>query len=166
MPDSTSTETAPAEGTTPPAETAPPVETPPEGTVEQVKVFDEAYVKTLRAESAKHRTDLRAKETEAQTLAERVQTYEATVPALESRATTAEALVSKYEVALEKGLPLDIAKRLNGATREELAADADALVAALGRATPPADLGQGPRQSPPAPRAGVNDALRALALGK
>lgn len=168
MPDSTSTETAPpAEGTAPPAtSTAPPAETPPEGTGTEAKTFDEAYVRSLRTESAKHRTDLRAKETEASELAARVQTFEAERPALESRATTAEAQAQKYRVALEKGLPLELAERLSGATPEELAADADVLAGLLGSKTPPADLGQGTRQPPPAPKAGVNDALRALALGK
>ena len=46
----------------------------------------------------------------------------------ETRATTAEERALRLEVAIEKGLTLTQAKRLIGATREELEADADELL--------------------------------------
>lgn len=52
-------------------------------------------------------------------------------------AAEAAARALRYEVAAEKGLPLALAARLTGATKEELAADADALRALI-PATPPA----------------------------
>lgn len=45
----------------------------------------------------------------------------------EKRATAAEGRADRFEVALEKGLDMTRAKRLTGATREELEADADEL---------------------------------------
>ncbi|MFE5332556.1 hypothetical protein ACFRCG_39880 [Embleya sp. NPDC056575] len=64
--------------------------------------------------------------TEAERLAERAATAEAT-------AATAQSRLMKYEVAAEKRLPPTLAARLQGSTREELAADADALLADLGK---------------------------------
>lgn len=84
--------------------------------------------------------------TEAEKLAERATTAEAT-------AATAQSRLMKYEVAVEKRLPPTLAARLQGSTREELAADADALLADLGKqqqAMAPSFDG-GVRTSGPAP---------------
>lgn len=51
---------------------------------------------------------------------------------LRERAKTAEATVLRYGVASEKGLPLTWAARLQGETKDELLADADELLAAIG----------------------------------
>jgi len=64
--------------------------------------------------------------TEAERLAERATTAEAT-------AATAQSQLLKYQVAADKQLSPTLAARLQGSTREELAADADALLADLGR---------------------------------
>jgi len=64
----------------------------------------------------------------------------------------------RYEVAAEAGIPLTLAARLTGSTREEIAADAEALKALIpAGATPPRnpapDPGQGPRPDEPDPDA-------------
>lgn len=51
---------------------------------------------------------------------------------LRDRAKTAEAKVLRYEVAAKKDLPLAWAARLQGETKDELLADADELLAAIG----------------------------------
>lgn len=58
----------------------------------------------------------------------------------------------RQRVALEKGLPASLVGRLQGSTEEEMAADADTLMALLGKtqSTPRPDPGQGPRPSTPA----------------
>ena len=58
----------------------------------------------------------------------------------------------RSRVALEKGLPADIAATLNGSSEEELAAHADRLLAWRGNVppvTPRPDLSQGARPSTP-----------------
>lgn len=75
-----------------------------------------------------------------------------------------------YEVALGKGLPTDLAKRLVGSTREELEADADAVLALVAPPEPTpttnpqgfqvVPVTQGARASAPAP-ADMNQIIRA-----
>jgi hypothetical protein len=77
---------------------------------------------------------------EAQKLAERAEKAEADLAALQAASLRA-------EVALEKGLTPAQAKRLIGATREELEADADELLEALGAQN-------GPRAPRPDPNQG------------
>lgn len=55
----------------------------------------------------------------------------------ESRATTAELAAMRLEVALDKGLTKTQAKRLVGTTLDELAADADDLLADFGKTETP-----------------------------
>lgn len=83
--------------------------------------------------------------TEAQKLAE-------AKTAAEQMAATATAKLLRYEVAAEKKLPAEWAARLQGSSKEELEADADSLLEALGtqaqRNTPSYDGGV--RQGAPA----------------
>ena len=65
--------------------------------------------------------------------------------AAEQRAGQAEVSAIRYEIALEKGLTKSQAKRLVGATREELEADAEELLADLG-ASPRVDPARPPRE--------------------
>ena len=104
------------------------------------KTYDESYVKKLREENARRRREaqelagrLKAHEDANKTELERAQ--EAASSA-ESRATAAEQAALRLEVALEKapeGMPIaqvrKLAKRLSGATQEELEADAEELFA-------------------------------------
>lgn len=63
-----------------------------------------------------------------------------------ARADKAEAELLRYQIASEKGLTAPQAKRLTGATREELEADADEILEHF-----PAAGGEGPKP-PPSPR--------------
>lgn len=83
--------------------------------------------------------------TEAEKLAERATTAEKT-------AADATSKLLRYEVAAEKNLPLSMAARLQGSTREELMKDADnltALLAAQAQSAAPSFDG-GVRTAPPA----------------
>ena len=141
------------------------------------KVFDEVYVKRLRAEAAEWRTKARAGESAATRLAELEESNKSESQRLEERAVAAQrdrdAAVRQslvYEVALAKGLAPDLAKRIVGSTREELEADADAVLALVmppepapttnpqGFAVVPAM--QGARPSPPPPT-DMNSIIRA-----
>jgi len=62
-----------------------------------------------------------------------------------ARAEAAELRALRVEVAAAKGLPANIAGRLQGATREELEADAEELMRTL---APPAQQHQRPRTDP------------------
>lgn len=145
MTDPTPTEPQPVP--TPPA---PPVDAqqPPEG---EPKTFDADYVRKLREEAARYRTEAKAnadaakrlteieeaQKTEAQKLADRL-------AAAEAKAQAAELKSLRAEIAATKGVP---AALLAGNTEEELTASADALLAFRGEApklpaAPPAS-GQG-----------------------
>lgn len=84
--------------------------------------------------------------TEAQKLAERVAAAEQERDALKLTAM-------RQRIALEKGLPPQLADRLKGSTEEEMSADADALLelvpvgAADGTPGPRPDLSQGARSA-------------------
>ena len=74
-----------------------------------------------------------------------------------SRKETAEARlqVLRYEVAIAKGMPVKMARRLAGSTREELEVDADDLMATLS-ATLEGGAGQGdPKSADPKPNGGL-----------
>lgn len=104
------------------------------------KTYDESYVKKLREENAKHRREkqdlaarLKTHEDADKTELERVQEARQTA---EQRAAAAESASLRLEVALDKapeGMSVQqvrkLAKRLTGADREELEADAEELFA-------------------------------------
>jgi hypothetical protein len=84
-----------------------------------------------------------ANKTEAQKLAERAENAEKALARQELEAARA-------QVALEKGLTASQAKRLVGESREEFLADADQLIADLGKqpTTPRPDPSQGVKGKP------------------
>ncbi len=84
----------------------------------------------LKAKAAKFDEIEQASKTELQRLTEDRDGHK-------TRGDTAELRAARLEVALEKGLTLTQAKRLVGNTREELEADADELLADLGKKQPP-----------------------------
>lgn len=51
---------------------------------------------------------------------------------LKGELTGAQATALRFEIALDKGIPKSIAQRLQGATREEMEADAEALLKEIG----------------------------------
>jgi hypothetical protein len=128
-------------------------ETPAEPTPEVAEptTFDADYVARLRKEAADYRTKAKANadaakrlqeiedanKSEAEKVAERLATAE-------RRATAAERKALLLQVASEKGLTPKQAARLQGETAEELAADADDLLAEF----KPADSsGRRPKES-------------------
>lgn len=135
----------------------------PEPIVEEVAI-PEAKAEEV-VESVKDETDWKAESRKWETRAKENSTAAAQLAAieeekktaeerLEERATKAEkdladALLERARavVALDKGLTASQAKRLVGSTPEELAADADELLADLGKQStaPKADLSQGPK---------------------
>lgn len=82
--------------------------------------------------------------TEAERLADRAATAE-------KAAADAAASLLKYQVAAEKNLPAQLAARLQGATKDELAADADALIKLLGSQVAAPSFDGGVRTAGPAP---------------
>lgn len=125
------------------------------------KTFDADYVSKLRKEAAQYRTEAKANADAAKRLeqieaekAKADQTAAEREAAAEARAAQAEARAMKLDVAFEKGLTPAQAKRLVGANREELEADADEIlrdfpVKSDGRPKGDADLG-GRLKAPPA----------------
>jgi hypothetical protein len=152
-------ETADPPGQTPPPE-APPGQaptTPVDETSTQQTPIDslpsdaQDLIKRLRQEAAARRTEnLELKTqldsfTEAQmTDLEKANTKAATA---ESRATSAETKLMRYEVAIEKGVPSNAMDFLTGTTREELEQSADKLKSLIGSngEPPPPDFGAGVR---------------------
>ncbi|MFZ9392591.1 MAG: hypothetical protein ACO28P_01425 [Ilumatobacteraceae bacterium] len=126
-----------------------------EDTGADAKVFDEEYVKKLRSENAKYRT-------QAKELAEKAKAYdeytasqktEAEKQAEALEAATRERDTLKQEmlrlrVAQEKNLPKSLIDRLRGDTEEEMMADADALLEGISSVAKP-------KPSPQATGAGV-----------
>lgn len=150
-----------ADPTGPPA----PVAVAPPVAGDDTKVFDEEYVKKLRAEAASYRTkagefESQLKEfqdrdkTEAEKLAERASKAE-------QDAAEATTKLLRYEVAAEKGLDAKYAELLTGSTKEDMAKVADRLLELAKPETPSFD--GGPRT--PAP-AGDMDALIRRAAGR
>lgn len=117
------------------------------------KTFDAEYVKKLRDEAARYRTEAKANASAAEKLAkiedekktEQERAAEAQQQAT-TRADAAEARAIRLEVAFAKGLTPAQAKRLVGGNRDELEADADEIlrdfpVKTDGRPKGDADLG-------------------------
>lgn len=123
-----SQEDAPAEGSTPAAPDAEPKADAPK----QTQTFDADYVKSLRSEAAKYRT-------EAQEARSKIEEYESAnqteLEKLTGKLTKeakaredAERKLLRFEVAAEKEIPADAVDLLTGDTREELEAKADKLL--------------------------------------
>jgi hypothetical protein len=71
------------------------------------------------------------------------------VTAAEKRAADADLKALRLEVAMETGLSVKLAPRLAGSTKEELVADAAALVAEFGAKPPAPSLDGGYKKDPP-----------------
>jgi hypothetical protein len=131
-----------ADQTAPPAtDDAPPTDqqphaadTPnPEASAEDVKAMQKALNKANK-EAQGYRQRLQEFEdrdkTEAEKLTERAEAAERT-------ASESQQKLLRYEVALEKKLPAELASRLQGGSREEMEADADELLKLVQPAAPP-----------------------------
>ena len=107
-------------------------------TEEEAKTFDADYVKSLRQEAAKYRT-------QAKDLAEKAKAYDEYVESQKSEQekladqlkqaeqskADAERELLRMRVAASKNLPNSLVERLRGDTVEELEADADNLLGEL-----------------------------------
>lgn len=155
----TSESTPPATGatttaTTPPATqtAAPSGDIPPEVARALHKANKEAEQYRLKLKEFEDR-----EKTEAQKLAERA-------TEAEKVAADAKAELMKYQVAAQKNIPASLAARLQGSTPEELAADADRMLADLAlhqQATAPSFDG-GVRETAPGPT-DMNARIRQMA---
>lgn len=132
----------------------------PEGTEEAPKTFTQEQVNAivqervarlkeqyddydqLKAELDRFKKAESESKSEAEKLAERVKAAEDAAAAIAQKLEAAEQKALRMEVAAAKGLSEAQASRLVGSTREELEADADALIEAFKPA------GDGPRQQP------------------
>lgn len=71
----------------------------------------------------------------------------------------------KLKVGLDRGLPKSLVPRLQGETEEEMAADADALLAELKPKAPSGDADGGKRGETPDPSKDMDQVLRAAVAG-
>lgn len=134
-------------------------------TPEQLK----AEVDKWKALSRKNEGEAKANRDAAAKLAQLEESQKTEAQKLEDRAKAAEtALASatlnstRLHVALTKGLPPELAVRLQGATEAEMEADADSLLALVKGAGGNVDMGQGARGNG-APPDDMNARLRAAA---
>jgi hypothetical protein len=146
-----------------PTAVVPPTE--PVAPATEPKVFDEDYVKKLRAEAAGNRTkanelEQRLKEFEDRDKSETEKAADRATKA-EQEAAAAKTQLLRYEVAKDKGLDAKYAELLTGSTKEEMDSVADRLLELATPATPSFDGGA--RQ--PAP-AGDMDTLIRHAAGR
>lgn len=111
---------------------------------ENAETFDADYVKKLRQEAAKYRTEAKANADAAKKLAEIEESKKSeadraadALKAQTERAETAEAALLRYEVAADKGVPPKAMRLLSGATREEIEASAEDVLELIGDAGKP-----------------------------
>lgn len=145
--DESTTETPEAPSTVPPTEK----------TTEEKsssKTYDEDYVKRLRSESAGYRTERNTLREEIESLKGQLGELKTGSEGTSARVTDLERENAKLAVALETGLPKELVPRLVGNTPEELAADAEKLLAFVnpaGGTAPRPNFDGGNRQSLKAP---------------
>jgi len=126
------------------------------------KTYDEDYVKELRRESAGYRTQLRNVEQERDRALAELEEAKGGSKETSSRLTDLERENARLKVALDKGLPKDLVPRLVGNTEEELATDADSLLALLGPQQKGIhDNGPRPKVDPPDLRTRIVEAEKA-----
>ena len=129
--------TANAEGTAP-VESATDETVDSSTPVEGAKSFDESYVKELRQEAAKYRTQNKELADKAKAYDEYVQSQkseqEKQAEALAAAVKERDALNSellRMKVASAKNLPASLVDRLRGETEEDMLADAESLLEGL-----------------------------------
>lgn len=145
-PEPSAPETPPAGAT--PAPATPPSEPADEPLREPGKKALEAE-RTARAKAEADLAALRKQIEDASKTAEQKAADDLKAAQAEAAANAAKAL--RYEIAAEAGIPLALAPRLTGSTREEILADAEQLKTLIpAGATPP-----GPRSPAPDPAQGA-----------
>lgn len=136
------------------------------------KTFDAEYVKELRKENAKYRTEAKANADAAKRLAEieeanktEAQRAEDTLKQQTERADKAEQALLRHEVAAEKGVPANAVKFLTGSTRDEIEASADDVLTLIGDAAKPRTPKPNPAQREGDSTAGDKDAMARAFFG-
>ncbi len=137
---------APADQAPPPAKT----EVPPEVAAALKKANKEAETLRLKLKEIEDRD-----KSESERLTERLSEAE-------RRAETAEKAALRFRVGTAKGLPARLTERLQGDNEEEMAADADALLAELNPKNGVGSFDTGARPSAPA-SPDMNAQLRRMA---
>lgn len=128
----------------------------PEAT-EEPKVFDEGYVKKLRAEAAKYRTEAQEAKAKAQEYEDaqksELERAQDKLTQIETAKAEAEAKLLRYEVASEKNIQGNLVDLLTGTSKEELEAQADLILENVKPAeAPQATFDGGPRVPAPEPK--------------
>lgn len=97
---------------------------------------------------------------------EKVVSTEARLAELEAQLSVKDTETLRYKVAVEKGLPMNLAKRLVGGDEDELLADADALLAELNAGKPKAAAAkEGHNAGTSKPNLSPAELLKASAFG-
>lgn len=122
--------------------------------VESEKKFDEAYVKKLRAEAAKHRTEAAAAKAKAEEYEDaqksEIERAQSKLAKVEKAKAEAESKLLRYEVATERAVPSELVALLTAETREGLDEQADLILKnAVQADPPPTSFDGGSRESAP-----------------
>jgi len=162
----------PETGTTPPAAPAagagstPPASSGGGQSIDAFPAEAQDYIRRLRQENASHRNEVKDERKRRESLETDGQQA---LTAAETRASTLEGKLLRFEVAAEKGLPLKFAARLQGSTKEEMEKDAEELKKEFGLdgtngSTPGAASGfDGGVRRPVNKPKGMNDLIRQAA---
>ena len=143
----------------------------PQAGEQEPATFDAEYVKNLRAQAAKYRTEAKANADAAGRLATLEESQKTETQrlveerdALKAERDTVRGEVMRGRVALGKGLSAELADRLRGVTEDELSEDADRLLALIKPSGPPrfGDVDQGVRKTTPNANQDERDTARAL----
>jgi hypothetical protein len=121
-----------------------PADAAPEAAEAEPTTFDADYVKSLRAEAAKYRTEAKANAEAAARLREiedaqksEAQRAQEALAEAQREAETARLEALRLRVGVSAGLPPEAISRLQGSTEDEIAADAAKLAELLKPAAPP-----------------------------
>jgi hypothetical protein len=118
---------------TDPPSNDPPPENEPTATADDIKAMKAALAKANKEAEASRK---KLKDREDADLSE-IDRMKKTNAEAEARATAAEMALTRHKVAVAKGLPPELAGRLQGTTEDEMAADADSLAALVKTRTTP-----------------------------
>ena len=129
----------------------------PEAEAQESKQFDESYVKKLRAEAAKYRTEAQEAKAKAQEYEDaqksELEKAQDRLARTEEAKAEAEARLLRFEVATAKGVPGQLLPLLNASSKEALEEQADLILENAKPAdAPTATFEGGPREPAPAPK--------------
>ena len=128
----------------------------PEAEAQEPKQFDEAYVKKLRSEAAKYRTEAQEAKAKAQEYEDaqksELEKAQDRLARTEEAKADAEARLLRFEVATAKGVPGQLLPLLNASSKEALEEQADLILENAKPAdAPQATFEGGPRETAPEP---------------